>query len=93
MMLFVTLYPQFHPRRALDERAVVAAKSKTPVTTGHRCLSISGLRAMWKEARTGRCRQGTFSTKVGQVDHPSCDQGARDAYDAQDDLLFVRSAV
>lgn len=48
MMLFVTLYPQFHPRRALDERAVVAAKSKTPVTTERRCLSVAERRAVWK---------------------------------------------
>jgi hypothetical protein len=31
MILLVTLYPQFHPSKALELRAVVDAKRKTPV--------------------------------------------------------------
>ncbi len=33
MMLLVKLYPQFHPKRALEERAVVDAKMNAPVST------------------------------------------------------------
>jgi hypothetical protein len=32
MMLLVRLYAQFHPRRALEDRDVVDARMKTPVS-------------------------------------------------------------
>ena len=41
MTLLVNVYPAFHPRNALDVRAVVAAQRKTPVRTG---CPRSGLR-------------------------------------------------
>lgn len=52
-----------------------------------------GCDAQWhyegKWARTGRDRERAVSAEVGQLDHPPCEEGTWDTYDAQDDLLHV----
>lgn len=61
LTLLVKLYPQFHPRSALEERAVVLANKNTPVKTGNVYMHVTKLelilRVYWS---THRLRQRGF---------------------------------
>ena len=96
MTLLVNVKPQFQPSSASDVRAVVLANRNTPVMTVRWCVGCGvgsemengGSGAMvWKGRRTGGDRERAFAPEVGHLDHPSREESAGDANDAQDDLL------